>query len=268
MNRATPVNRASPVNAAVALMRAQAKIIRHDPWFLVVMFIMPVVVMPLFTNVVGLGLQSSGFEEASGAEVVVPGQMVLFSFFVAGAVGYMVFREHGWKTWDRLRASAASPLALLAGFAVPWIVLHVLYSIAVLVAGALLVGLRLNGGSAIAVLVVLVSFSFCLIALMLLATATLRTVNQLNAVQNVGAMVFGGLGGALVPLESLPGWAQTVAPFTPAYWAMRGHRSVFLDGGGVVDVLVPAGVLAAAGVVLSVLAVTRFRVDETKEFFA
>ncbi len=256
------------MRAALAVMRAQAKIIRHDPWFLGVMFAMPVVIMPIFADVVGLGLQSSGFPDATGAEVVVPGQMVLFSFFVAGSVGFMVFREHGWKTWDRLRASAASPSSLLAGFAVPWIVVHVVYSLAVLVAGALLVGLRLNGGSPLAVLMVLVAYAFCLITLMLLATASFRTVNQLNAVQNVGAMVFGGLGGALMPLEALPEWVQTIAPASPAYWAMRGHRSVFLEQGGVSDVLFPVAVLLAVGSVLAALATVRFRVDETKEFFA
>ncbi len=252
----------------MAVMRAQTKIIRNDPWFLGAMFAMPVVIMPIFADVVGLGLRDSGFPDATGAEVVVPGQMVLFSFFVAGSVGFMVFREHGWKTWDRLRASAASPASILTGFAVPWIVVHVLYSLGVLIVGALLVGLRLNGGSPMAVLLVLVAYAFCLITFMLLVTATFRTVNQLSAVQNVGAMLVGGLGGALMPLEALPGWVQTVAPLSPAYWAMRGHRSVFLEQGGVADVLLPVGVLMAAGAVLAAAATVRFRVDETKEFFA
>ena len=129
-------------------------------------------------------------------------------------------------------------------------------------------GLRLNGGSPIAVLMMLFAYAACVIALILLATATFRTVNQLNALQNVGAMVFGGLGGALVPFESLPGWARVIGPVTPAYWAMRGHRSVFLEQGGVSDVLLPFAVLLAAAAVLAAAGVARFRADETKEFFA
>lgn len=81
-------------------------------------------------------------------------------------------------------------------------------------------------------------------------------------------MLLGGLGGAVMPLEVLPGWVQTIAPFTPAYWAMRGHRSIFLEQGGLAEVALPAAVLLAAAGVLAVLATTRFRVDETKEFFA
>ncbi|MEM7275735.1 MAG: ABC transporter permease [Actinomycetota bacterium] len=256
------------MTATLAVARVQLRIIRNDPWFLVIMFGMPLVVMPLFQRIIGSSLVGSGFDGATGAELVVPGQMVLFGFFVGGSVGFSVYREHGWRTWDRLRSSAATPRMLLAGFAMPWILVHVLYSATLLVVGGLLIGLRLNGGSPLAVAVMLVAYACCIVALMLLATATFRTVNQLNALQNVGAMVFGGLGGAVVPFEQLPGWAQAIAPLTPAYWAMEGHRAVFLEEGTVTDVLVPAGVLLAAAAVLAALGVARFRLDETKEFFA
>ncbi len=256
------------MRATLAVARVQLKITAHDPWFLVFLFGMPLVVMPLFREVFRGSLIDAGFPEASGAELVVPGQIVLFGFFVGGSVGFSVFREHGWKTWDRLRSSAAPTPALLAGFAIPWIIIHVLYSAVLLLAGGLVAGLRLNGGSPLAVLIMLVAYACCVIALILLATATFRTVNQLNGLQNVGAMLFAGLGGALVPIFALPGWAQTLAPFTPAYWAMEGHRKIFLEQGTVADVLRPAGVLMAAAAVLGALGVVRFRVDETKEFFA
>lgn len=254
--------------AAMAVARTQLRILRRDPWFLVIMFGMPLVVMPLFTRTMGFALQAAGFAEATGAELVVPGQTVLFGFFVGGSVAFSVFREHGWKTWDRLRASAASSGALLAGYAVPWIIVHVLYSVTLLVAGSLFIGLRLNGGSALAEALVLVAYAACVVAIVLLATASFRTINQVNGLVNVGAMVLGGLGGALVPLELLPGWARAIAPATPGYWAMQGHRAVFLERGGVADVAPPVAVLLGAAAVLFAIAASRFRVDETKEFFA
>lgn len=111
-------------------------------------------------------------------------------------------------------------------------------------------------------------YAACIISLVLLASASFRTINQVNAFQNVGAMALGGLGGALVPLEQLPGWAQAIAPATPQYWAMTGFRRIFLESGGPRDVLVPFAVLMGIATVLGLLAVRRFRVDETKEFFA
>ncbi len=255
------------MDAARALIGVQLRIIRRDPWFLVIMFGMPLVVMPLFVKTMKLSLQAEGFADATGAEQVVPGQVVLFGFMVSGSVAFSVFREHGWNTWDRLRASAASPAALLAGFGVPWVLIHVFYQVVLMVVGGMFVGLRLRG-SVIAEFLVIVAYSVCLIALVLLFTATFRTINQVQAVVNLGAMLFGGLGGALVPLEQLPGWARAVAPITPSYWAMEGHRAVFLEPGGLADVAKPVGILFGAALVLAAVAVKKFRVDETKEFFA
>ena len=256
------------MTAIVAVVRQQLRIIRRDPWFLFIMFAMPLVVMPLFKRTMGLSLQASGYAGASGAEQVVPGQIVMFGFFVGGSAGFCLFREHGWRTWDRLRASSASSRSLLIGFMIPWVLILTVFQIALLTVGGLSLGLRLNGGSPLAELAVILGYSLCVVALIMLVCSTLRTVNQVNAFQNVGAMAFAGLGGALVPLSQLPGWAQAVGPFTPAYWAMRGHRAVFLEAGGLGDVLLPVIVLIVSAALMMVLATVRFRVDETKQFFA
>ncbi len=253
---------------ALAITRLQLKILRRDPWFLVIMFGMPLVIMPLFKQTMGLSLNDSGFTDASGAEQVVPGQVVMFSFFVAGSTAFAVFREHGWKTWDRLRASAVTPTSLLAGFALPWVIIHVGYQTALYVVGGLLLGLRPGLGSIPALALMIVAYSACVIALILLVASSFRTVAQVSGFQNVGAMVFGGLGGALVPLDQLPGWARVIAPATPAYWAMEGHKAVLLEDAGLIDVLPSAAVLFASSVVFGLLASRRFRVDETKQFFA
>lgn len=157
---------------------------------------------------------------------------------------------------------------MLAGFALPWIAILTLFQCALIGVGMLLLGLRFNDGSPLAELMVIVSYSACIVCLFLLLAATFRTVQQLSAFQNVGAMLFSGIGGALVPFEQLPTAVQWIAPITPAYWAMEGHRSVYLEAGSISDVLVPVVVLLAITVVLAVLARIRFRADETKEFFA
>jgi ABC-2 type transport system permease protein len=255
------------VNAALAVTKLQFRILRRDPWFLVIMFGMPLAIMPLMRETMGLSLAAAGYAGADGAEQAVPGQMVLFGFFVAGSTAFSLFREHGWRTWDRLRASPASPRQLLAGFGIPWVAIHIVFQVALLVSGAVFFGLRLEG-SIVALALMVVSFAFCVVALVLLAAATFRTVNQVQALVNLGAMVLGGIGGALVPVEQLPGWAEAIAPATPQYWTMEGHRAVFLEDGGVGDVLTSVLVLVGIGVMAAGLAAVRFRVDETKEFFA
>jgi len=256
------------MNAVLAVARHQLRILKGDPGFLVIVILMPLAIMPIMRRSLAVNLEAVGFVGADGSEQVVPGQIVLFGFFAAGNASFSLFREHGWHTWDRIRASAASPLALLAGISLPWIVIHVFYQFTLLGAGWVFFGLRLNGGSAAALVLVSLAFSFTTVSLVMLSAATFRTINQSQALVNVGAMVFGGVGGALVPFEQLPGWAQTIAPLTPHYWAMLGHRRIFLEAGRVADTAAPIAVLVAIGLVAAGLGAIRFRADETKEFFA
>ena len=137
-----------------------------------------------------------------------------------------------------------------------------------LIVGGLLFGLDIEARSIPALGMVLLGFSLCAVSLMLLFATTLRTVNQVQAIQNVGAIAFAGIGGALVPHEQLPGWAQAIAPITPQYWAMQGFRKVFLQSGGVGDVAKAFWVLLGIAVIAGILGVKRFPADETKEFFA
>ena len=81
-------------------------------------------------------------------------------------------------------------------------------------------------------------------------------------------MLLGGLGGAVTPIEFLPGWAQAVAPLSPAYWAMRGFRSVTIDGGSWNDVVLPLAVLAGFTAAFTAVALLRFDVEDSKVSWA
>ena len=62
--------------------------------------------------------------------------------------------------------------------------------------------------------------------------------------------------------------AQAAAPLVPTYWAMRGFRSVAVDGAGLADVALVVGVLTAFTVGFLVVALLRFRVEDTKVSWA
>ena len=98
----------------------------------------------------------------------------------------------------------------------------------------------------------------------LAAAAALSTIQQVNAVTNLGAMALGGLGGGFVPVDSLPSWIQPFAPISPVYWAMEGYRAAILEDGGVSDVLGPLAVLAAFTAVFAAIALWRFSADAPK----
>ncbi len=77
-------------------------------------------------------------------------------------------------------------------------------------------------------------------------------------------MMISGIGGAVTPVSMLPGWAQAIAPATPAYWAMKGFTKVSIEGGSIADVFGPVSVLCGFSLVFVVIAAMRFRTEDAK----
>src|SRR4051794_34762546 len=152
------------------------------------MTLMPLALMALFKPVF-----------VSGAAQSVPGMTVLFAFFLVGQVGYVFFREHAWGTWERLRATDLSHRELMAGkIAVPLGIYAVQFAL-LFCAGWALFGLQVRG-SVLGLVAVGGMLAVALTAFGLALVALCRSFMAVQTLVNVGAMVFAGLGGALVPL--------------------------------------------------------------------
>lgn len=245
------------------IVRTELRLLRHDPVPAAVLVGMPIVLMTLLSDALQLTLWAEGYPEAAGSAQTVPGMACVFASFAIALVGFAVFREHGWRTWPRLRAAGLSGRSLLLGKLVVPGALLLVQHVALFAFGVLFLDLRVSG-SWLAVALVAASFGALVLVGGLAAAAALATIQQVNAITNLGAMVLGGLGGAFVPVESLPDWIEPVAPISPVYWAMKGYRAAILDGGGVLDVLGPVAVLAGFAVLFGAVALWRFRADEPK----
>lgn len=251
----------------VAVIRQDLRLLRADPAFLVVMIVMPLTVMPFIQPAFRDALVAAGIEGANGAEQVVPGVSVMFALFMVGNVAFGVFREHGWNTWERLRASPATTSEVMVGKSVTPLLSLGLQQAVLLGVGGVLFDLQLQG-SVIAMAAVVLAFALSLIGLGYLLLAVCKTVMQLQAATNIGTMVLAGLGGAITPITSLPDWARAIAPAVPSYWAMRGYRTVILSDGGIEDVLLPVAVLVGFAVGFAGVALLRFRMEEAKVSWA
>lgn len=252
----------SPRSTAV-VARHELRLFRCEPGQIAQMLVAPVVMIAFLTPAFEPAMRAAGHTSATGAEHAVPGMVTMFSFFAAGLVGFAFFREHGWGTWNRLRASQARPFEIAAGKATPPVLLVLTQQAALFVLGVTVFGLHIRGAVA-GVVLVSVALTLCLTVLGVLFAAVLRSSQQLNTVSNLTVMVLAGLGGAFTPISVLPGWAQALAPLTPTFWAMEGYRTVILDGAGVAAVALPCGVLLAFAAGFTAVAVRRFSFDETK----
>lgn len=250
-----------------ALTRHELKALADDPGSLVFLLVMPLMMMGLMAPLFGLSLQAEGYPGANGAEQAVPGMAAMFVTFTGSFAGFTFFREHGWKTWDRLRASQATTSDVMVGKIVPTLLIAIAQLTALFLLGVVLFDLVITGST---VGLTMISFAYALsvLAFGMAITALSRTSLQLNTFVNLFAVLFAGLGGALVPLSVLPSWAQSAARFVPTYWAMEGLLDVILDGATTVEVLAPTAMLLLFTGIFVIIAATRFRFEETKIYVA
>ena len=249
-----------------ALVRNEFRLIAQDPLPIMILVGFPLIMMAFLKPTFRLALLATGHVGATGAEQVVPGQAVSNGFYIVGMTSFAFFAEHGWRTWDRLRVGGASAADIVIGKTLPRLGVSLLQFLVLFAIGTPLFDLH-SRGPLLALIPLVAVFATCLVLLGVLVTAMCHTVQQANAIAYGGIVIFGAIGGALVPLEGLPGWAHRIAPATPTYWAMRGFRSVILSGGSLGSQLLPVVVLAAMSAGLALVVLARFRLDDAKIAF-
>ncbi len=249
-----------------AILIHEFRLITRDPFPIMVLVVFPLLLMAFLQPMFALALTTHGYAGANGAEQVVPGEAVINGFYIVGMTSFAFFVEHGWNTWDRLRASDATSAEIIVGKALPFLAVSAAQFLIIFAIGVPLFHLH-SRGPLIALVPLVTSFAICLVTLGVMITSLCRTIQQVSAFAFGGLVLFGALGGALVPLEVLPGWARTVAPATPTYWVMRGFGSVILDGKGVLSIVQPCLVLAGMCLTFSAISLRRFRFADAKISF-
>ena len=248
---------------SLVIAQHNIRLLLGDPGPVVVFILTPLLVMAILRDTSKIVLVERGFVEANGAEQVVPGFTVMFSFFWVAFVGRTFFVEHGWGTWERLQATAAGPAEILLGKVLPAFLTILFQMVLLFVVGSLAFDLTSQGPIAV-LLVVAVPLITAVLAVTIALVGTVGSLSQEEAVANLTMMVFAALGGALTPVFVLPGWAQEIAPATPTYWALKASNEVILEGQGLSAVWAPAGVLALFTLAFLALAVATFRFTDRK----
>ena len=255
-----------PTRASWAIFRHEMRVLLTDPSTAIFVIAMPLLMVALTKELFASSLRAQGYADANGADFGVPGMAVAFAAFGVGYSGFTFFRDHGWGTWDRLRATPASSADILLGKIAPNVIVSIAQLGLLFMLGGPLFGVEVRG-SWPALWLLIVVLALALSAFGMLVTAVAKSMNQLNAVGSVGGTALALLGGAWVPVEAMPGWAEAAAPALPTYWAMEGFRGVILDGNGLDQALLPAVLIAGFGVLFTALAGWRFRFEESKSYF-
>lgn len=204
------------------LIRHEFRILRRDPLPFVLSLVLPLVMMwllrPAFTAIFS-AIAGSG----NGAAQAVPGMAILYAMFLVANVAFGFQRERDWRTWARLRAGGATPVELVAGKLIPGFVVVTGLMLVLFTVGTLVFDLDVRGPT-VQIVVLIVLFGAWLTTCGAIVAAICKTTAQATAVANLLSLGVGGLGGVLIPAETLPHWVQVGAHGMPTWWVMEGLR--------------------------------------------
>jgi ABC-2 type transport system permease protein len=198
----------------------------------------------------------AGTSLPSGFDQTIPGFTVMFAMFMANFIVIGAFRERDeYGTWRRVLLSPAPRPVLLGGRLVSAYALGAVQMAALFLFGWLAFGMEIGniGGLAVAVAIFLV----IPVGVGLLFVAA-KNYLLANSLLSLLVIVLGAIGGSLVPIFLLPGWMETLASFTPHYWALQALQDLMFRGASIAEVGLNLAVLAGFAAVLVAAGLARF----------
>jgi ABC-2 type transport system permease protein len=190
---------------------------------------------------------------------MVPGLLAMLTLLdVTLLASLSVAREREQGTLDQLLVTPMGPLEVLAGKALPTIVVGLVQATVVLL--ATLFWFRIPfAGSYLMLYGALLLFLCAAVGVGLLISATSATMQQAMLGCFVVLMPFALLSGLSTPISSMPRWVQAFTLVNPLRWGTTVVHRVFLEGAGPAQVLPQLLPLAAIALVSFVAAAWAFR---------
>jgi ABC-2 type transport system permease protein len=219
--------------------------LRNKVW-LVIGISQPLLYLALFGPLLKRVAGERGFPPGNSWQVFTPGLLVQLGIFGALFVGFNLIGELRAGVIERMRATPASRMALLAGRVLRDVVVLAVQS-TILLAAAFAFGLRAPlGGVVLAVFLVAAVGAAFAAASYALALKT-RSEEGMASVTNSVAVPLLLLSGILLPMSLAPGWLRAIADANPIKHIVDALRSLFLGHVGTGTVAV--GVLVGAGLI-------------------
>jgi ABC-2 type transport system permease protein len=173
--------------------------------------------------------------DVSPAAYFGPSMGLLFLFLGLGTVARDLLAERRTGVLGRVRASRVTDSALLAGKGASVVLVGVTSLMVIWLVTS--VALGANWGDPMGVVLLIVAAGLALGGIGGLIAGLARSEESADSLATAAAMVFSLLGGAFIPLGSLPDALQRVALLTPTGVALRGFAELSVGGGDVASVV-------------------------------
>jgi ABC-2 type transport system permease protein len=190
---------------------------------------------------------------------IVPGLLaIILSMTMVMMTAVAIVKESEKGTMEMLIATPVKPLEVMMGKILPYVFVGYVQTIVFLIAGLTIFRVPFDG-SWFAFFIGFNLFIVVNLALGFLISAAARS--QMQAIQLSVFTILPSvlLSGFLFPFAAMPGWAQILGNIVPATHFLRIVRSVMLKGGGIGDVAPEYLALSIILVVITTIAVVRYR---------
>ena len=195
-----------------------------------------------------------------GVEASSPGFAVMFVMMGVCFAGVAMVQERHHKTLARLLTTPTEKFFIISGKMLGFFLVGFIQFMILILFGQLV--LKVNWGNLPSgVLLLVVSYVLSVTGLGTLLSVVVRTSAQAGAFAVLISMVTSMLGGAWWPIEIVPKFMQTIARFTPQYWAINGFNKIITRGFGITEILPNFYVLLAISAISLLLAIRFFRFE-------
>lgn len=191
---------------------------------------------------------------------VVPGLLgIILTMTMVMMTALAVTRERERGTMENLLAMPVRPIEVMVGKIAPYIVIGGIQVLVVLIAAKILFGVPFVGSFTLFGLSTLL---FITVNLALGFTFSTISQNQLQAMQMSFFFLMPSilLSGFAFPFRGMPGWAQAIGEALPVTHFLRIVRGLMLKGASPGQIAGEVATLALMLVIVSVLAISRYRV--------
>ena len=223
-------------------------------------FVGPLAGLRTRPDAVELVLQRRYNPEGKARLNIVPGLLaVILTMTMVMMTALAVTRERERGTMENLLAMPVRPIEVMIGKIVPYIALGAVQVAVILLVSRILFDVMIEGSLT---LLCVGTALFITVNLAIGFTISTLTQNQLQAMQASFFMMLPSvlLSGFMFPFRGMPVWAQWLGETLPATHFMRIVRGVMLKGAGLSDVSAELIALVAMLLIVSTLAISRYKV--------
>lgn len=153
---------------------------------------------------------------------LVPGFTVMFTFFLVNVMARSFIAERDLGTLRRLRIAPLTPVGLLVGKTLPYLVISLLQTATLFVFGRVIYDMTW-GEQPWLLMPLILCTSLAATSLGLLIATSVRTDSQVASYSNLIVISLAGISGCFVPRDWMPELMREISVITPHTWSLIGY---------------------------------------------